>query len=262
ARELFKMVKFVNRKELSSEINAKHSAINAIYNEVTKRRDVADTGDIMVELQKIVDDHIFVERNAEASKVGTRFDISKIDFDRLQQEFEKSKERNLLINDLRGVIEFRLEAAMRVNPRRVEFFKRYENIISSYNAEQDKATIEKTFTDLMRLSSDLNEAQRSFVAEGFTSPQQQTVFEMLFKESLTPQEIKQVKAVSVELVDTIEARLVEMVHWTDKEETQATVKIIIRDELYRLPEEDYPDTFIEKARKEIYNYFYTRDRAA
>ncbi|MEG0417819.1 type I restriction endonuclease subunit R [Gordonibacter sp.] len=262
ARELFKMVKFVNRKELSSEINAKHSAINAIYNEVTKRCDVADTGDIMVELQKIVDDHIFVERNAETSKMGTRFDISKIDFDRLQQEFAKSKERNLLINDLRGVIEFRLEAAMRVNPRRVEFFKRYENIISSYNAEQDKATIEKTFTDLMRLSSDLNEAQRSYVAEGFTSPQQQTVFEMLFKESLTPQEIKQVKAVSVELVDTIEARLVEMVHWTDKEETQATVKIIIRDELYRLPEEDYPDTFIEKARKEIYNYFYTRDRAA
>lgn len=262
ARELFKVFKFVNRKELSSETNAKHHAINAIYNEVTKRRDVADTGDIMVELQKIVDEHIVVERNTETSKTGTRFDISQIDFDRLQQEFAKSTEQNLLVDDLRGVIELLLEAAMRVNPRRIEFFKRYENIIASYNAEQDKATIEKTFNDLMRLSSDLNEAQRSYVAEGFTSPQQQTVFEMLFKESLTPQEIKQVKAVSVELVDTIEARLAEMVHWTDKEETQATVKIIIRDELYRLPEEDYPDTFIEEARKEIYNYFYTRDRAA
>lgn len=262
ARELFKMFKFANRKELSSDVNTKYNAINAIYNEVTKRRDIADTGDIMVELQKIVDEHIAVEQNLEAAKVGTRFDISKINFDRLRQEFAKSKEQNLLLGDLRGVIELRLEAAMRVNPRRAEFFKRYENIIANYNTEQDKATIEKTFNDLMRLSSDLDDAQKSYISDGFTSPQQQTVFEMLFKETLTPREIKQVKAVSVELVDTIEARLAEMVHWTDKEETQATVKIIIRDELYQLPEDDYPDEFIEKARQEIYNYFYTRAKAA
>ncbi|MEG2261018.1 MAG: hypothetical protein RSB68_04940, partial [Raoultibacter sp.] len=78
-----------------------------------------------------------------------------------------------------------------------------------------------------------------------------------------PQEIVNIKAMSVELVDTLEARLAEMVHWTDKEETQATIKNIIRNELYsNLPESDYPDVFIKEVREEIYNYFYTRDRAA
>ncbi|MCH4184480.1 MAG: type I restriction endonuclease subunit R [Eggerthellaceae bacterium] len=262
ARELFKMFKFVARKEVSQSANVKHDAINAIYNEAMKRRDVADTGDIMVELQRIVDDHIVVERSDEAEKMGTRFDIGGIDFDRLRQEFSKTREKNLLVDDLRTVIESRLDAALRINPRRADFFKRYENIIADYNAEQDKATIEKTFNDLMRLASDLDEAQRSYIADGFTSPQQQTIFEMLFKETLTPKEIKRVKAVAVELVDTIETRLAEMVHWTDKEETQATVQNIIRDELYRLPEEDYPDDVIEDTRKQIYDYFYTRDRAA
>lgn len=262
ARELFKMFKFVARKELSRNTNEKHDAISAIYNEVTKRRDVADTGDIMVVLQRIVDDHIAVERSGEAEKEGTRFDIGDIDFDRLRQEFSKSKEKNLLIDDLRSMIESRLDAALRINPRRVEYFKRYENIIADYNAEQDKATIEKTFNDLIHLANELDAAQRSYVKEGFTSPQQQTVFEMLFKDTLTPKEIEQVKVVAVDLVDAIESRLAQMVHWTDKEETQATVQNIIRDELYTLPEEDYPDDVIDTAREQIYDYFYTRDRAA
>ena len=125
---------------------------------------------------------------------------------------------------MRAVIEERLAIALKDNPRRVDFFERYEQIIEEYNSEQDKATIEKTFNELMRLSRELDEKQKEWIREGFQSQQQMTVFEMLFKETLTPAEIKKVKSVAIDLVATIDERLGQMVHWTEKEETVARLR--------------------------------------
>ena len=255
ARELFKLMKFVERKELEKEALDRHSAINAIYKEVTKRRDVADTGDIMVQLQSIIDEHVSI---AEGAAKGERFDISKIDFDRLHVEFAKTKEKHLLLNDFREVIEYRLEMALRENPRRADFFKRYEAIIESYNKEQDRATIEETFEKLMKLSQELDEEQKSYVAEGFTNPQQQAVFDMLYQETLTKAEIKKIKELAIELVDIIQNRLKEMSNWTEKPETRAEVDILIRDELRMKMPESVSDEALIVYRGEIFNYFYTR----
>lgn len=42
-----------------------------------------------------------------------RFDISNIDFGRLQQEFARVKNKNLLMNDLQDMIDARLEMMMK-----------------------------------------------------------------------------------------------------------------------------------------------------
>ena len=193
---------------------------------------------------------------------NARFDISSIDFGRLSQEFAKAKHKHLIIDDLRGVIEARLDAAMKDNPLRIDFYKRYEKIIEGYNAEQDRAVIEKTFNDLMRLSSELDEKQKEWVRQGFQNQQQMTVFELLFKETLSPAEIKQVKAVAIDLVAEIDERLGQMVRWTEKEETVSQVKVIIRNAVYQLPEASYPDAALPGCIDQIFDYFYTRDAAA
>ena len=41
------------------------------------------------------------------------------------------------------------------NPKRIDYYTKYQKIIENYNGEQDKAKIEKTFMDLMKLSSEL-----------------------------------------------------------------------------------------------------------
>lgn len=186
------------------------------------------------------------------------FDISKIDFDRLHTEFAKTKEKHLLLNDLREVIEYRLEMALRENPRRADFFKRYEAIIENYNKEQDRATIEETFEKLMKLSQELDEEQKSYVAEGFTNPQQQAVFDMLYQDTLTKAEIKKIKELAIELVDIIQTRLTEMSNWAEKPETRAEVEILIRDELYKELPESYTVEEITAYRAEVFQYFYTR----
>lgn len=262
ARELFKMYKFVTSKEIEPSLVRSHDAIRAIYAQLNKRVEKADTTDLMVELQKIVDDHIVVSSTEEEQKSGTRFDISGIDFSRLSQEFAKAKRPHLLLDDLRGVIEERLAVALRENPRRIDFFERYEQIIESYNSEQDKASIEKTFNDLMRLSQELDEKQKEWIREGFDNQQQMTVFEMLFKDELTKSEIKQVKEIATELVKTINDRLAEMVRWTEKPETRETIRLIIRDKVWTLPERPYPEEDLPRRIDEIFNYYYSMAQAA
>lgn len=256
ARELFKLFKFIEREDVPPECWARRNAIDAIYKEITKRRDVADTGDVMVQLQSIIDEHVSV--NEVDKSEPARFDISGIDFDLLHREFEKKKEKNLLLGDMRAVIEHRLEVALRQNPTRANFFKRYESIIDQYNKEQDRATIEATFESLMKLSQDLDDEQKRYVREGFTSEEQLAVFDMVYKDSLAKDEIKQLKSMCVELVETVQERLSEMSHWREKPETRADVDTLIRDELYKKLPMSYPDEAIAGYRSEIFEYFYTR----
>lgn len=256
ARSLFKFFKFIERGDVSRDTWAHRDAIDAIYREVTKRRDVADTGDVMVQLQAIIDEHI--EVNEVDKSEPAKFDISAIDFDLLHREFEKKTEKNLLLSDMRAVIERRLEIALQQNPTRSDFFKRYESIIDQYNKEQDRATIEATFEALMKLSQDLDDEQKRYVREGFTSEEQLAVFDMLYKDILSKEDIKKVKSLCVELVETVRKRLSQMSHWTEKPETLAEVDTLIRDELYKLPEQSYPDDSITKYRAQIFDYFYSR----
>ena len=261
-RMLFKLYRFVTRTEVGEDLACRRDAVRAVYNQINQRRATADTTELMRQVRDIVSEHVEIGKTTEQAKEGTRFDISGIDFDRLGQEFARAKQKHLIISDLRSVIEERLELALADNPLCIDFYKRYEEIISAYNKEQDKALIEKTFNDLMKLSEDLDERQREWVREGFQNQQQMTVFEMLFKDTLTPSEIRKVKNVCIEMVEAIEKRLSEMVHWTEKEETCSQVWTIVRDEAYKLPESSYPDDVLSGCIKQIYDYFYSRDLAA
>ncbi|WP_419064413.1 type I restriction endonuclease subunit R [Ellagibacter isourolithinifaciens] len=261
-RMLFKLYRFVTRAEVGEDLAYRRDAVRAVYNQINQRRTTADTTELMRQVRDIVSEHVEIGKTTEQAKEGTRFDISGIDFDRLGQEFARAKQKHLIISDLRSVIEERLELALADNPLHIDFYKRYEEIISAYNKEQDKALIEKTFNDLMKLSEDLDEKQREWVREGFQNQQQMTVFEMLFKDTLTPSEIRKVKNVCIEMVEAIEKRLSEMVHWTEKEETCSQVWTIVRDEAYKLPESSYPDDVLSGCIKQIYDYFYSRDLAA
>lgn len=261
-RMLFKLYRFVTRKEVGEDVVCQRDAMRAVYNQMNQRRAAADTSELMHQVRDIVSAHIEVSEASDQAKERTRFDISGIDFGRLGQEFARVKHKHLIMDNLRAVIEERLELALKDNPLRIDFYERYERIIEVYNKEQDKALIEKTFNDLVKLSQELDEKQREWVREGFQNQQQMTVFEMLFKDTLTPAEIRKVKSVCIEMVAAIEERLAQMVHWTEKEETRSQVWTIVRDEAYKLPESSYPDDVLDGCIKQIYDYFYSRDLAA
>lgn len=59
--------------------------------------------------------------------------------------------------------------------------------------------------------------QKEWLREGFQNQHQRAVLEMLFKDTLTPAETKQVKSVDIEMASIIEERLANMIRWTDRQ---------------------------------------------
>lgn len=254
ARELFKLFKFVERGDLSQEQVAKKNAISAVYDEMQEKRKHSDTTELMVEINRIISDAITVTKDVQALAENRRFDISSIDFERLQQEFAHIKNKNLLIKDLKDLVEERLHRMMQTNPLRIDYYERYQEIINEYNAEQNKAAIEKTFIDLMAMTKALDEEAKRFVREGFESDEELAMFDLLCKDTLTPQEIKEIKALSKTLLDTVKLKIAELDHWTEKPETLDIVEVLIRDTLFEELPESYEDMEIVAYRQIVFDH--------
>jgi type I restriction enzyme R subunit len=148
------------------------------------------------------------------------------------------------------------------NPNRINYYERYQKIIEDYNSEQDRATIEKTFMDLMNLSADLSKEEQRYVREGFSNDEELSIYDLLFRKDLSKNDIKKIKEVAVSLLKQIKARIAELDHWTEKEQTQSIIRNIIRDTLYWDLPECYSDNIIDNYRQQIYEYVYTRYKVA
>ena len=144
------------------------------------------------------------------------------------------------------------------NPTRMDYYDRYRQIIDDYNSEQNRATIEKTFMDLMDLANSMDEEQQRYVREGFSSDEELSMYDLLFQEDLSKQDIKKIKTVAVDLLTKIKAKIAELDHWTDKQETKATIENLIRDTLWEGLPESYDEGKVAEYRRKIYEYIYTR----
>lgn len=118
---------------------------------------------------------------------------------------------------------------LKTNPKRVDYYERYQKIIEEYNQEQDRATIEKTFMELMDLANSMNAEEQRYVREGFDNDEELSLYDMLFTDDLSKEDIKAIKKVAVDLLSKIKAKIAELDHWTDKQETKAEVDNLIRD---------------------------------
>lgn len=252
------MMKYLDRDDISKADRERKDAIIAIVDELKKKKKHVDNTDLMVQINGILGDYIMIERAANDRGFAKRFDISKIDFDLLRREFAKVKKKNLAFMDLDELIQVRLDAMIRENPRRVDYYIRYQQIIEEYNSEQDRVNIEKTFMELMDLANSMNEEEQRYVREGFGSDEELSMYDMLFDENLSKEDIKKIKKVAVDLLDKIKTKISELDHWTDKQETKAEVDNLIGKILWEELPESYSDSAIFEYRKLIFEYVFMR----
>ena len=180
----------------------------------------------------------------------------------MRREFAKAKKRNLILKDLDELIQERIAGLLFANPNRINYYERYQEIITAYNSEQDRATIEKTFMDLIDLANSLDSEEQRYIREGFTSDEELSMYDLLFRDDLSKNEIKKIKEVAVDLLQKLKQKIAELDHWTDKQETKAAVDNLIRDTLWAELPESYDEISISEYRQRIYEYVYMRYRAA
>ena len=254
--ELLRLFKYVNREDVSNDVRAKRDALEAILGMLQAKRKHADNEALKAQINTIISDYVSVENTN--TDIGRQFDISKIDFTLLEKEFARSKRQYLILKDLEESMQQQLAAMLQVNPGRINFYERYQKIIEDYNKEQDRASIESTFMELMDLAKSLDEERNRYIREGFSSEEELRVYDLLRTDNLSSEDIKSIKEIAKKLLAEIKDRISQMDHWTEKQETRDAVVILIRDFLWRKLPTSFPDESISDYQNKVYEYVLMR----
>jgi type I restriction enzyme R subunit len=253
-REVFKKFKACINVKGVNAYRGEYEAINVVYKSLQQDREKADITDIIRQLHQVVDEAIEVRPDMVAEEQAP-YDISKIDFDRLRREFERSPAKRTTVQNLKQAIEQRLKRLLEQNPLRTDFQGHYETIVADYNREKDRVTIEKTFEDLLRFVNELDEEESRAVREGLNE-ESLAIFDLLKKEDLSSSDIKRIKTIAVELLETLKAEKLKVDHWRDKESTRDAVRIAIRDFLWSdetgLPVDAYDESEVDDKTEEVF----------
>lgn len=246
-REVFKKFKACITIKAINNYRAARDAVNIIYKSLQEDVERADISDIMRELHAIIEESI--EPTSGVKEPTKLYDISKIDFERLRKEFERSPSKNTTVQSLKEVIEKKLLKMLMQNPTRTDFQKHYEEIVEEYNNEKDRVTIEATFEALLKLVDALSEEEQRAVKEGL-SEESLTLFDLLLKPDLTKQEIDRIKKVAEGLYKTLNAELARIQDFAAKQGTRDEIKVKIKNFLWDdktgLPESFAPEEVDEK----------------
>lgn len=233
-----------------------YDALNLIYNSLQSDRNNTDITAILRELHAIVDTAI-QPRPVPAAEDETRYDISKIDFERLRREFARSAAPRTTVQNLRAAVEKKLQRLLMQNPLRTDFQQHYEAIVAGYNREKDRATLEKTFEALVKFVGALDHEDLRAMREELDR-ESLAIFDLLKKPTLTPRQLERIKRVAVTLLDTLKREKLRIDHWRDKEATRDAVQIAIHDHLFSddtgLPVESYDEAEVQDRTAAVFRH--------
>lgn len=239
-----------------NELIPECEAIKAIYNRIQKNKRETSISHVILELHNIVDEAIKTEdvsgNGLEPSKL---FDISNIDFNRLKEEFKDNQRKNTVLHNMKQQIEHKLEKMIKQNPIRMDFYKKYKELIEEYNYEKDRAVIEATFEALLKFVNELSKEEKRAAKEGL-SEEDLALFDLLEKPNLEKKDREKLKEVSNNLLEKLKTLIDNIDNWREKRESQAKVKIVIYDYLTTYLPEAYDFEEIDKKRDIVYNHFF------
>lgn len=259
AREMFVRFKALLMEPSALAYAERHDNIEAIYKKLQDRRDTADVTEVLKELHRIVNEAIRAAAPGGDHAEGLTVDLSQIDFEKLRNEFAgKVQRKHAAVQDIRDLIEKKLAQMLARNPLRMDYYKKYQQIIADYNREKDRATVEATFAELVALAASLDAEQRRAAEEGL-SEDELALFDLLSKASISKKDRERLKQASQGLLSSLRDLLAPMPGWLQNATTQAEVRIFILDRLYEsLPRPPFTDAETEDIASRVYDYVWQR----
>lgn len=209
-----------------------------------------DIDKVMLRVAALLDESVVVnnaegftakefEAQYQIIKRGRTWDLSKIDFDKLREDFGAVVYKNIEIADLRGFIAHKLELMLAQNSTRSPFAQRFQQIIDNYNA--GGSSTEQYYEQLLHYAQDMHVEAERHVREGLTEDELE-VFDLLCKESMTQAETQTVKLAAKALLHRLldESPKVLVQDWYKTDQTRRIVRSAMAEVLDReLPKESY-----------------------
>lgn len=169
---------------------------------------------------------------------GKVWDLSKLNFEKLKDEFKDVKYKNIEIAEMRAFIEDKLRQMMEQNHNRVDFAQRLQEIIDEYNA--GGSSTENYFEDLMTFAQNMKAEDERHVREGLTEDELE-LYDTLRKDKLTQAEEQKVKLAAKHLITRLldEHPKVLVQDWWKDGQTLLKVKTAVEEVL----NDDLPDSY-------------------
>jgi type I restriction enzyme R subunit len=254
ARDVFRKYKALYPEDEIKPFIKQFNAIEAIYDALNQKVKTADITEIMMQLQEVVNESVFINEVAEPEP--DYIDLSNLDFDNLKAAFQKIKRKNTVVFDLQKAIEKKLKQMVKENPLRLEFYEKYKEIIEEYNKGKDINATKKAFDDLTDFLNNLSKEDSRAMREGLDE-ETLAIFDLLKKDTLTDKERDEVKKIAKQTLETLKAEKLKVERWRESTQLRAQVKTSIYDTLLWLPQEPYSENEVEEKTNVIYQHIFT-----
>ena len=231
--------------------------IHIIAQKIRNLTPPADISGVMTQVEELLDRSIapegyLIEIPAEGYDTEP-IDLSQIDFEQLSERFNTQHKR-LEAERLRGAINGKLSAMIRLNRSRMNYQQKFEQMIAEYNA--GTIGVADYFEKLFDFVNDLNEEdQRAHTEE--LSEEELAVFDLLtqLELHLTAPERDEVKDAVKEMLETLKRENLGL-DWRKHTQTRAQVRLAVENILDKgLPQPYTPELFNQKS-EAIYQHIY------
>jgi type I restriction enzyme R subunit len=209
----------------------------------------ADIDSAVKKIEALMDESVVVD-NAETFNTkefeasyqivqrGKHWDLSKVNVEKLREEFKTAEYKNIQIADLQAFLQKKLEQMLAQNTTRVDFMQRLQKVIDAYNS--GATATENYFDELTAFAESLKEEAERHIREGLTEDELE-LFDLLKKDPLTQDETQRVKLAAKHLLKRLleEHPKVLVQDWHKDNQTQRQV----RSEIERVLDEDLPESY-------------------
>jgi len=222
-----------------------------------------DIDAISLKIAELLDESVVVN-DAEAFKArqynaeyqiiqkGKSWDLSKIDFDKLREEFKQATYKNIEIADLRAFLQYKIELMLQQNATRTDFAQRLQEIIDRYNS--GGSSTENAYEELMKYAENLHAEEERHKREGLSEDELE-IFDLLKKDKMTQEETQKVRLAAKSLLHRLleEHPKVLVQDWYKDTQTQKQVRSAVEQVLdSNLPESYDRVLFREKCDNVFY----------
>ena len=220
--------------------------LRAVMDNIVEQTDIDSA---VRRIEALLDASVVVD-NAEAFSVkefkaqyeivqrGKAWDLSKVNVEKLREEFQQAPFKNIEIADLQAFLQRKLTEMLAQNSTRVDFLQRLQMVIDAYNA--GATSTENYYDELTAYAQQLKDEAERHIREGLTEDELE-LFDLLKKESLTQEETQRVKLAAKHLLRRLveEQPKVLVQNWHQSAQTQQQV----RSEIERVLDADLPESY-------------------
>ena len=169
---------------------------------------------------------------------GRAWDLSKVDVEKLREEFKLAPYKHIAIADLRAFLQKKLAEMLAQNATRIDFLQRLQRVIDEYNS--GATATENYYEELAAFAETLKDEAERHIREGLSEDELE-LFDLLKKDSMTQEETQRVKLSAKSLLKRLveeHPKLLVQDWYKDRQTLQQ-----VRSEIERVLDEALPESY-------------------